>query len=84
MHAVQGTYAKVKYGQNVQTGEVVAIKVMHATGCSPCSALKCCDHFSSVAKNLHHAIAQCVGFAAHADPGQGKAVEGGHDGPDQA
>ena len=26
-HTVQGTYAKVKYGQHVQTGEVVAIKV---------------------------------------------------------
>ena len=25
----QGTYAKVKYGQHVETGEVVAIKVMH-------------------------------------------------------
>lgn len=24
---VQGTYAKVKYGQHVQTGEVVAVKV---------------------------------------------------------
>ena len=25
--SVQGTYAKVKYGQHVQTGEVVAVKV---------------------------------------------------------
>jgi hypothetical protein len=30
-HTVQGTYAKVKYGQHVQTGEVVAIKVRTAT-----------------------------------------------------
>ena len=40
MRAAQGTYAKVKYGQNVQTGEVVAIKVTHATCCSPFLALK--------------------------------------------
>ena len=28
MDSVQGTYAKVKYGQHVETGEPVAIKVL--------------------------------------------------------
>jgi len=30
---VQGTYAKVKYGQHVETGDVVAIKVFFSAQC---------------------------------------------------
>lgn len=33
----QGTYAKVKYGQHVDTGEAVAIKVCQAGGCATSS-----------------------------------------------
>ena len=56
MRAAQGTYAKVKYGQNVQTGEEVALKVMRATGCSPCSVLDDVTAAANLARSLRHAM----------------------------
>ena len=48
---VQGTYAKVKYGQHVRTGEVVAVKVRHrdivsvARTCGTAMASSTSPHF---------------------------------------
>ena len=99
-HTVQGTYAKVKYGQHVQTGEVVAIKVkkcpssdtmavhllVTSHGCpewhrlwhESAGTVVCVRALDQEVLPSHLASLHC------ADSGQGEAVEGGYDGPDQA